>query len=226
MRYLNLYCIVAKTKSGKDSYLDAILSDKKFIKETKISIFKYGTTKKHHPKYNRQEYYIFNNQDAEALDYNTLIEMRSYYTISEGLVHYFTKETDLLPLTGNYICIAAPTQYERYRIWFDNANIKSTNKKYNLKMIYINSSTKDRIKRMLNTIEEEADLAEICRRIIQDKNDFENAKKSLDEISNPIINDSVCYIESSFCEDTQNEQFQKNLKKIQDYIRITSKKDD
>ena len=226
MRYLNLYCIVAKTKSGKDSYLNAILEDKRFVKETKISIFKYGTTKKYHPLYNRQEYYVVSNEEAESLDYNTLIEMRSYYTLPEGVVHYFTREKDIIPISGNYICIATPNQYERYKLWCENANLKYTDKKYNLKMIYIDSTITDRIERMLNTIEDECNLAEVCRRIIQDKTDFENAKKSLEEIANPLTSDSVCFIQSAYELETHNEHFDANLKKIQDYIRITSKKDD
>ena len=226
MRYLNLYCIVAKTKSGKDSYLDTILSDKKFVKETNLKLFRYGTTKQNHPEYNKQEYYTVSNENAEVLGYDDLVEMRSYYTISDGVVHYFTTENDLDSVYGNYICIATPLQYERYKFWMDNYNLTHTNKQYNLKMIYINSSTEDRIERMLHTISNESELVEVCRRIIQDRIDYENSKKSLEEIANPLICDSVCYIESIYDLNFKNELFKSNIKKIQDYIRITSKKDD
>ena len=151
---MNLFCIVGKTKSGKETYLSRLLEDEEFIFNNSLKRFNYGTTQKeYHHVQQTQEYYLVNIDDIPRIIEEGIVEMRSYYTLTEGEVKYFTKEEDLERF-GNYICICSPYQYESYKNWMALKNIEAGYKKYNLYMIYIDCEVLDRIRRMQNILNE------------------------------------------------------------------------
>lgn len=195
---MTIFCIISKIKSGKDSYLRGVFRDTEFCKKFNLKPFKYGTTRRFHMDSSEQDYYTITEEDVNAIPQDDLLEIRSYYTITEGIVHYFTQYDDMVGKTGNYLCISSPYQYEQYKEWMQIENIKAGKEKYRLFMIYIDSSIHSRLQRIQYENYTEENLCEVCRRIIQDRNDFTNAAKTLSELSDYKHHEKVCYIKNEY----------------------------
>jgi guanylate kinase len=211
MSTINIFCLVAKTKCGKNMYLERILSDKKFISKNNLVKLRYGTTKKV-TKEDKDNYYYFSKEEFKDISNNEdLIECRSYYTITEGIVYYFTK-SEYFGGTRNIICITTPYQYENYKIWCAKENIKHPGK-YNLNMIYIESSINNRVKRIADSTSDEIEMCEVFRRFIEDKHEFDNAFERLPELIDPMLSSNVCCIRNDSKDDID-----RNISSIKNFI--------
>jgi guanylate kinase len=217
METMTIFCIISKIKSGKDSYLREVFKDSDFVKRYILKPFKYGTTRRGHLESNSQDYYTVSEEEARNIPQDELLEFRSYYTLTEGTVYYFTKYDDIIGKSGNYLCISSPYQYEQYKEWMEKENLKLGRERYRLFMIYIDCSINSRLQKIYNENYSEDDLCEICRRIIQDRNDFRSISKSLTELANCKNHEKVCYIENEYDFD-QNLNYRANLFTIKRFI--------
>lgn len=214
MKHANIFCIVAKTGSGKNTYLNQILEDKKFVDKYDISTLVYGTTRSKRPgEIEGKDYYFHSDEEYKQIPSEDLIEFRSYYTINNGTVYYFTKE-EYFNKSKNVIAITSPFQYESYRNWCNKENIKGN--KYNLFMIIIDIDLKIRIERLLDRADKESDIYEICRRVIEEKNEFENVSKRIPEMIDPMMSVNVCYINNNSSDEND---IRANLETIKSFIQ-------
>lgn len=216
MKVVNIFCILAKTGAGKTEYVNRILNDQQFMKENNLSLLVYGTTRS--MRENEKEgidYYYHSMEDYNKITNEELIESRSYYTLNDGEVYYFTK-TEYFQKETNIICIASPYQYESYKSWCTRENIKGA--KYNLNAIIINTDLKVRIDRLIKRASKDEDIYEMCRRIIQERNEFDDVGKRILEISNPDQSKNGCYVDN-----TLHDELNKNIKKIKGFIRQSIK---
>lgn len=214
MEIIKLFCIVGKTGTGKSTYLNKILEDKEFLESHNLSNLVYGTTrKKRDGEIDGVDYHFLSKYDYKQIPINSLIEFRSYYTLNDGTIYYFTKEDYLS--NGNIICITSPYQYESYKNWIVKENLKSdmTNKIYRLYLIDLNMDLKKRINRLVSRANSDDDVYEMCRRIIQERQEDEDVKKRVYELNNPELVGNVLCINN-----TEDDCLDENVSKIKEYI--------
>lgn len=215
MNTTNIFCIVAKTGAGKTKYINSIFEDKDFVKETNLELLVYGTTR---PKRNGEvegvDYYYHTEDEYNNIPDKDLIEYRSYYTLNDGEIYYFTK-VDYFNKNGNIICTASPYQYESYKDWVFKENLKGY-RRYNLFVIIIDTNLKIRIKRILNRATKDADIYEMCRRIIQERSEFDDVSQRHAELLDCVMLQNACIINNNSCED---EEINNNIDKLKSFIR-------
>ena len=212
---INIFCILAKTGGGKSEYINRIIKDKRFMNSNNISLLVYGTTRNaRNGEKEGIDYYFHTPEEYDKITDDELVESRSYYTLNDGVVYYFTK-TDYLNKNGNIICIASPYQYENYRNWCSKQNIRGQIK-YNLNMIIIDTSLKVRMERILKRAQKEEDVYEMCRRVIQERDEFNNVSERVPELLDPMLSNNVCFINNDL--DGESNILQ-NINTIKRFIR-------
>lgn len=214
----NLFCIVGKTGSGKSLYMTKLLEDKRFISKYNISNLVYGTTRsKRKDEVEGKDYYFISKEEYAKINYDDLIESRSYYTLNDGEVYYFTKK-EYLEDSNNIICTASPYQYEKYKSWFYYKSLESNHIDYNIYAIIIDTDLKTRLNRVINSrTSKDDDIYELCRRVIQEKMEFDDVCKRLPELSTEQSTEysNTCYIDNS---SNTREDIVNNLIRIKKFI--------
>lgn len=213
----NLFCIVGKTGSGKSLYIESLFKDKGFINKYNISNLVYGTTRsKRENEIEGKDYHFITKDEFDKINYDDLIESRSYYTLNDGEVYYFTKK-EYLEDSKNIICIASPYQYEKYKSWFYYKSLKN-NTNYNIYVILIDVDIKTRLNRVINNrSSKDDDIYELCRRVIQEKMEFDDVCNRLPELSttNSSEYNNTCYIDNS---SNSKDNIFYNINKIKNFI--------
>ena len=217
---INIFCFVSNIINGQTNYIDSILSDKKFVRKTQLSKLVYGTTRKDYQN-NKEFYYVPLKEYNDVTQNDDLVEFRSYYIIPDGDVYFFTKKSDIVNAkTNNLICICTPYQYENYRTWCSLENIKRINS-YNLNLVIINADMKSVFEEQLAKTKTRLEILELCRQVMQDDAEFEDAKKRFPEFIDPMSCSNVCMV-SDFKSDIAG--FNANLEKIKGFILEMTKK--
>lgn len=215
MEIRNIFCILAKTGAGKSFYYNKIIKDEQFMGKNNISALVYGTTRK--PRKGESEgidYYFYSREEYKKIPYDDLIEQRTYYTVNDGKISYFTKK-EFFDNKKNVICITSPYQYESYKNWCLKENILQDKVNYNLYLIYIDTDLKIRISRITNRASTDNDIYEMCRRCLEEKSEFENVSKHVAEIENPKYCNNSIYI----CNNSEdNRIIDENLDDIKSFI--------
>ena len=214
---IHIFCIVGEVKCGKKMYTEEILKNHIFAKRMNLARLIYGTTQKNSYEEDNNEYYFISNEEYENLDKENLVEFRSYYTLTDGIVYYFTKK-EYIDMGKNLICVTSPYQYEMYKYWVNKENIKNPNK-YHLHMIYIVSNLKSRFISALDKIDDKDEICELCRRVLQDRAEFEKLSKRLPELIDPMMH-NVCYINHDA---NSSKNISMNINKIKKYIEMCIK---
>ncbi len=211
----NIFCIVGESGSGKTFYTNSIILDKKFMKSAKLSPLIYGTTRA--PRSNEKnglDYNFVTEEEYKKIPQDKLIEFRTYNTIN-GRKYYFTKTDYIENEKSNLICTASLYQYESYRNWIANENIKNPNS-YNLYLIILVANVKERLLRIINRrCETDDHIYEACRRIVEEKAEFDQVKSRVPELMDPLSYSSVLYVNTN---DISNESNLSNLNKIRQFI--------
>lgn len=205
----HIFCVIGETNSGKNTILNEILDDEEFIKSVNIRKLVYGTTRPKRPGEKEAEDYYFMSK-KEFLDFHhtypdKLVEYRGYNSVW-GRVYYFTKEKYISDLAGkNIICTCVPMQYKLYTDW-----IKRMNKQYKVHIIYLNTSLYNTVKRGLNRANDDKDVFDLCRRIVEDKEQYDKVFNSYD--SNKLLSMITIYNEDD------KEIYNHNIKRIKQFI--------
>ena len=211
----NIFCIIGPMEAGHLAYIDDIFNDKKFAKDNNLVKLIYGNTK---PGVSEPDkYYNMTKEQYEAIPGSDIIEFRSYYMLNyKDDIYYFTRKTDITDKKGkNLICNCSPYQYESYKAWIATENIKAPNS-YALYCIFIYSSMRSRVIAMVNKAETDDDIQEICRRVIQEKVEFDQTQKKIPEFFDPMSCENTCTIIN---DDLQ--YYADNLQKIKEFISFT-----
>lgn len=214
---INIFCIMGRTGAGKSSYFNKIVSNKLFMKVSNLSLLVFGTTKKKKPEDKEGiDYYFYSNEEYEKLiKDDDLIECRSYYTLNHGVVKYFTKASYIESKNTNIICTVSPYQFESYKNWCNKQNIKTPGR-YKLFLIIIDTSLRYRLNRIITESDNsESELYELCRRILEEKSEFESVTNRLPELIDPMGSSNVCYVNN---DSSSIEVFKQNLEIIKRFI--------
>lgn len=218
MKIRNIFCILAKTGAGKSFYYNKLIEDKQFMEKNNISALVYGTTRKPRDgEIDGVDYYFYSREEYKKIPYEDLVEQRTYYTINDGKISYFTKK-EFFDDKDNIICIVSPYQYDSYKNWCLKQNIIQTDVKYCLYLIYIDTNIKIRLKRLVDRGSTENDIYEACRRCLEEKSEFENVSKHVPEINDPkSLDNHTIYINN---DSDKNEDIAKNLSDIKSFIAV------
>ena len=193
MDTIHIFCFMGKANAGKSMYIKKILSDLKFSRKFNLSPLTIGTTRKQREsEKDGKDYYFFSEEKYNDIKDDELVEFRSYYTLLEGVIYYFTK-VEYLQTEKNIICMTTPYQYENYRHWCEKENIKTPGK-YELHLIYVEADIKTRINRALSEIETEDEIYEFARKILRDRNEFGDVSKRIPELIDPMLSNNICFI--------------------------------
>jgi guanylate kinase len=215
MKKANLFCLIGKTGAGKSEYLNRLCNDKKFMNGTNLTQLVYGTTRsKREKEIDGVHYHFHTIEEYENIPQNDLVEFRSYYTLNDGEVFYFTK-SDYIDPCKNIICITSPYQYESYRNWCNIEKIKKHSNIY-IHMIYIDTDIRCRVERAVSRAKTDDDIYELCRRAVQEKIEFEDVSKRIPELIDPMQSINVCFVDNN-CD--FKDGIDSNLEKIKKYIR-------
>lgn len=214
---INIFCVIAKTGSQKSIYVNDIIRDRNFMKKCNLTPMVYGTTRKMRAnETDGIDYFFHTKEQYEKIQDDDLIESRSYYTLQDGLIYYFTKNEYIERIKTNMICVISPYQYENYKMWCARENIKSPNK-YKLFVIFVDASIKKRINRIMGLSQgDETIIYEMCRRLIQEKNEFDDVSKRITEISDPKSANNVCYIDNN---SANTLDIAYNIEKVRGFLR-------
>ncbi len=211
----NIFCIVGESGSGKTFYNNSIILDKKFLKQAKLEPLIYGTTRPiRSNERDGVDYNFVSEEDYKNIPQEDLIEFRTYYT-TNGNKYYFTKTEYIEKKKKNLICTASLYQYESYRNWIANENIKKPNS-YNLYLIILNANVRERLLRIINRrCETDEDIYEACRRTVEERAEFNAVKARVPELTEPFSYNTVLYVNTN---DISNESNLSNLNKIKQFI--------
>ena len=211
----NIFCIVGRSGAGKTYYSNSIMLDNKFMKKAKIEPLVYGTTRPPRPnEVDNVDYNFISVEEFNKIPKDKMIEFRSYSTIN-GTKHYFTLTDYIEEKKNNLICTSSLYQYESYRNWVNIQNLKNPNS-YKLFLIILDASVKNRLFRIVERrCNNDADIYEACRRIVEERAEFDQVSSRVPELMDPMSYNTVLYINT---DDISNENNLSNLNKIKEFI--------
>lgn len=167
----NIYYIMGKSSSGKDTIYKKLLIDRDLILK---KVTGYTTRPMRAGEKNGNEYFFVNeDQLNNMIEKNIVIECRSYDTIY-GIWKYFTADDGQIDLNKNdYLLIGTLDSYEKVRKYYGEEKVIP---------IYINVEDGLRLKRALNREMEQKNpgYEELCRRFLADQEDFK--KENLERL--------------------------------------------
>ena len=211
----NIFCIVGESGSGKNYYNNSIILDRKFIKKAKLKPLIYGTTRE--PKSGEVDgidFHFISMEEYKKIPEEEIIDFRTYNTIN-GIKYYFTKADYIKEGKSNLIGITSLYQYESYRNWINLENIKNKDS-YRLYLIVLDASVKNRLLRIIDRkCQTDEDIYETCRRIVEEKAEFDKMKSKIPELIDPMTYNTVLIINTN---NISNEYNLANLNKIKQFI--------
>ena len=154
-----IFCIVGMSGSGKTTILDGLIDY--FIKfsDANIKRLVYHTTRKKRPNEIDGSDYVFDDKIPEE---DKIVEIRGYKKHDEGTVYYYTTYDDIKDdKVDAYICAASMIQTLRYIDQLENVHV-----------ICLKSPVKDRIYRALSRANSNDQCLEVCRRMLEEREEF------------------------------------------------------
>lgn len=213
----NIFCVVGESGAGKSYYVNSIVLDTRFMKKAKLEPLVYGTTRlPRDGEVDGVDYNFMSLEDYNKISKSDLIEFRTYNTIN-GKKYYFTRSDYIKNKKNNLICAASLYQYESYRNWINLENIKNPGS-YELYLIILNANVKNRLLRVIEKrCNTDDDIYETCRRIVEEKAEFDQVKSRVPELMDPMTHSSVLFVNTN---SITNESNKFNLEKIKQFIMM------
>lgn len=178
----NLFCIMGKSSSGKDTLYSQIMSESTL---PLTRIIPYTTRPIRFGETNGTEYYFVDEKQLGELEKEgRVIELRSYHTL-HGVWKYFTVDDGQIDLKAhNYLMIATLEAYEKIRGYFGRSSVVP---------VYVEIEDGIRLQRALDRErqQKEPKYAELCRRFLADTEDFSEDKLNAAGISVRFTNDGL-----------------------------------
>ena len=177
-----VFCIMGKSGSGKDTIF------KEIIKDNSLNLKKivgYTTRPKRVEENDGVEYnFIDDDMINKFIQKNKVIELRKYDTVN-GIWYYGTMDDGQINLqTNSYIVISTLESYSSFKKYFGSNNVIP---------LYIDVDDGIRLQRILNRemSEDSPNYKEICRRFIEDSEDFSNKNLKLNGIEKIYSNNNL-----------------------------------
>ena len=178
----NLFCVMGKSSSGKDTVYKQILREEPL---PLLRIIPYTTRPIRFGETDGTEYYFVDEKKlAELEGAGRVIELRAYHTV-HGVWKYFTVDDGQIDLAQhNYLMITTLEAYMDIRDYFGGSAVIP---------IYIEAEDGVRLQRALDRerMQKEPKYAELCRRFLADAEDFSEEKLSEAGIGIRFFNDSL-----------------------------------
>ena len=167
----NIYCLMGKSASGKDTIYNRLLA----MEELHLRcVVPYTTRPMRSGETDGQTYFFCTEQQvAEFGAAGKIIELRAYNTVY-GIWKYFTADDGQICLAeSDYLMIGTLEAYEQIRDYFGADKVCP---------VYVEVDDGLRLQRALDRerVQEQPKYAEMCRRFLADEQDFseENLEKA------------------------------------------------
>ena len=158
-----IFCIVGESGSGKSTYLNLILHDKKL--HNRVKELKYYTTRRKRYKEEDSYYFVDENKFVEEWEADNLIEYRRYSKYDEDVIYFTTYDNINVSDCDALICAASVDQTLSYIEKLDNVYV-----------IDIRVELKERLKRLLNRANTDTEVLELCRRTLEEQEEYSKIK--------------------------------------------------
>lgn len=167
----NIYCLMGKSASGKDTIYNRLLAMEKLHLRRVVPY----TTRPMRSGETDGRTYVFctEQQVAEFEEAGKIIELRAYHTVY-GIWKYFTADDGQICLAeSDYLMIGTLEAYEQIRDYFGMDKVCP---------VYVEVDDGLRLQRALDRerAQDQPKYAEMCRRFLADEEDFseENLKRA------------------------------------------------
>lgn len=178
----NLFCIMGKSASGKDTLYRQILADRTLSLRCLVP---YTTRPIRFGETEGVEYHFVDEQRLEELQKEgRVIELRAYHTM-HGVWNYFTVNDAQIDLdTQNYLMITTLDAYGKIREYFGGSSVFP---------VYVETEDGIRLQRALDRerLQKEPKYKELCRRFLADAEDFSEEKLNAAGITKRFANDGL-----------------------------------
>ena len=167
----NIYCLMGKSASGKDTIYNRLLAMEKLHLRRVVP---YTTRPMRSGEIDGQTYFFCTEQQvAEFEEAGKIIELRAYHTVY-GIWKYFTADDGQICLAeSDYLMIGTLEAYEQIRDYFGTDKVCP---------VYVEVDDGLRLQRALDRerAQDQPKYAEMCRRFLADEEDFseENLKRA------------------------------------------------
>lgn len=211
----NIFCLIGKPGSGRETLLKGILSDDKFIKRYEVRKLVSGTTRPMKPGEKQGvTYYFLTKEEFEDLDPKEFIESRSYDNIyTEDLYHYFTLKK-YIRFGKNYIAKTSTFQYSEFKKWALVSQLGDSMNRIQIYPILVTAPIFEREKRLMGEASVDSDVYNICAKLISERFEFETVIRDNPEIIDH-SNRDTCIIDNGKYGD---QCILNNIKQIEDFI--------
>ncbi len=193
----NIYCIIGKSSSGKDTLFRRLLKNRELSLK---KIVPYTTRPMREGERDGVEYYFCSEEKAEELErQGKVIEMRSYHTI-HGIWKYFTADDGQAGLEGqSYLMIGTLESFLKIREYYGKERVIP---------IYIEVEEGERLARALRRERKQTHprYEELCRRFLADSADFSEEKLKEAQIKRRFVNHSLEETEQEIIRYIQNKE--------------------
>ncbi len=178
----NLFCLMGKSSSGKDTVYKQLLNEEALSLQRIIPYttrpVRFGETD------GIQYYFVDERRLTELEEAGKVIELRAYHTM-QGVWKYFTVDDGQINLEKhNYLTITTLEAYLEIRRYFGKSAVVP---------IYIEVEDGERLQRALNRerLQKTPGYAELCRRFLADTEDFSEEKLEEAEIKVRFVNENI-----------------------------------
>jgi guanylate kinase len=154
-----IFCIVGESGVGKSTYLELIINSN--LSANKIAELKYCTTRKKRYPDEDSYYFVTNDKFLEEQEKGNIIESRHYEKYDEDVEYFTTYDNINIEDCDALICAASVNQALSY--------MEKLNDVY---IIDIKVDLKERIKRLLNRANTNDEVLEICRRTVEEQEEY------------------------------------------------------
>ncbi len=159
----NIYCLMGKSASGKDTIYNRLLAMEKLHLRRVVP---YTTRPMRSGETDGQTYFFCTEQQVEEFEAaGKIIELRAYHTVY-GIWKYFTADDGQICLTeSDYLMIGTLEAYEQIRDYFGAEKVCP---------VYVEVDDGLRLQRALDRerAQDQPKYAEMCRRFLADEEDF------------------------------------------------------
>ncbi len=178
----NLFCLMGKSSSGKDTVYKQLLNEEALSLQR---IIPYTTRPVRFGETDGIQYYFVDDRRLTELEgAGKVIELRAYHTV-QGVWKYFTVDDGQIDLEKhNYLTITTLEAYLEIRRYFGKSAVVP---------IYIEVEDGERLQRALNRerLQKTPGYAELCRRFLADTEDFSEEKLEEAEIKVRFVNENI-----------------------------------
>ena len=192
----NIFCLIGKPGSGRDTILKSVLNQSEFIEKNNINKFIYGTTRPMNSyDIDGESYHFMSNDEFENLDPTEIIESRSYDNIYTNQIYYYFTLNGYIKFGLNYIGKVSTFQYSELKKWAFLSQLKNTMVRINIYPIVINAPIFEREKRLMNKASTDEDVYNMCNKLITEKYEFKLVIEKNPEIID-YMNPNTCILDN------------------------------